>query len=263
MRLRAFAVLLAFVSVPALAQETVPTIPVEPVKQEPPPPPPWNGEVSAGYVQTEGNSDTRTSNARAEVIYQSKDWRNTFNAAAIQSQSSQLNELTGTEETQVSAERYSAGNKTDYNFTDRDYAFLSLEWEKDLIGGVRERTSETVGYGRKVLTGPAHLLDLELGAGVRQTEEQITANKAEDAIGRARLAYKWNFSETSFFGETIKAESGESNTFTESVTELKLSLIGKLFALASYTVRNNTDVAPGTEKTDTITAASLGWTFGK
>jgi len=228
-----------------------------------PPPPPWSGEVTAGLVATEGNSETRTANARAEVIYASEAWRNTFNAAAIQSQATQTNELTGQEENEVTAERYSLGNKSDFNFTEVDYAFLQLEYEKDLIGGVRERTSETVGYGRKVLTGPAHLLEVEAGLGARQTEEQGTGIGADDAILRGRLGYKWNFSETSFFGETIKAESGESNTFTESVTELRLSLIGKLFALGSYTIRANTDVPAGTKKTDTITAFSLGWTFGK
>ena len=252
MRFRTFCLLLAAVA-PGLAAAA----------EDPPPPTRWSGEVTAGFVETTGNSETRTANARGEVVYAVETWRNTFNASALQSQATQTNELTGLEENQVTAERYGAGNKSDFNFTERDYAFLQLEYEKDLIGGVRERTSETVGYGRKVLTGPDHLLELEAGVGARQTEQQGTGIKADDAILRGRLGYKWNFSETSFFGESLKAESGESNTFTESVTELRLSLVGKLFALASYTVRANTDVPPDTRKTDTITAFSLGWTFGK
>jgi putative salt-induced outer membrane protein YdiY len=42
-----------------------------------------------------------------------------------------------------------------------------------------------------------------------------------------------------------------------------VSLVGKLFALGSYTVRTNSDVPAGTRKTDTVTSLSLGWTFGK
>lgn len=223
------------------------------------PPPPWSGEASAGVVVTTGNSESSTANAKGEVVYASKLWRNTSSAAALRSE--QTDALTGDDV--VTAERYALGNKTDFNFTDRDYAFLALEFEKDLVGPVRERTSETVGYGRKILTGPAHLLEAELGAGARQTEAQGTREKFNDAIGRGRLAYKWNFSETSHFAETIKVESGDSNTTSESVTELRLSLVGKLFALASYTVRTNSDVPPDTKKTDTITAFSLGWSFGK
>jgi putative salt-induced outer membrane protein len=227
--------------------------------QDPPPKPKWSGEVSAGSVVTSGNSDSSTINAKGEVVYQSERWRNTLNGLALRTES----EDPATGDDVTTAERYLVGNKTDFNFTDRDYAFLALEFEKDLIGPVRQRTSETAGYGRKVLTGPEHLLEAELGAGSRQTEAQGTEEKESDLIGRLRVAYKWNFSETSYVGETIKVESGSSNTFSESVTELRVSLVEKLFALASYTVRTNSDVPAGAEKTDTITAISLGWTFGK
>jgi putative salt-induced outer membrane protein len=223
------------------------------------PPPPWSGEASAGLVVTTGNSESSTANAKFQGVYQSARWRNTTDVTTIKTE--QTDPATGDDVR--TAERYLLGNKTDFNFTDRDYAFLALEFEKDLVGPIRERTSETAGYGRKILTGPAHLLEAEIGAGARQTEDQGTAEENSDTIGRARVAYKWNFSETSAFGETLKVESGDSNTFTESVTELKVSLVGKLFALASYTARSNSDVPPGTKKTDTITALSLGWTFGR
>jgi len=225
---------------------------------------PWSGEVGAGYIATSGNSENRSVNAKGELVFTSERWRNTLNAAALHSQQTDA----VTHENVVSAERYTAGDKLDFNFTERDYAFVALEWEKDLVGPIRERMSETAGYGRKVLTGPAHLLELELGAGARQTETQVTpeapvAVESDDAIGRGRVAYRWNFTEASHFGETVKVESGKSNTTLESVTELKLTLVGKLFALASYTLRQNSDVPAGTKKTDTITTFSLGWSFGK
>ena len=221
------------------------------------PPPPWSGEASAGMVVTTGNSESSTTNAKGEVVYNSERWRNTFNASALNTSQTVAGLKTRT------AERYLVGNKTDFNFTDRDYAFLALEFEEDLTGAVRERTSETAGYGRKILTGPTHTLEAELGAGARQTEAQVTAEKNSDAIGRGRLAYKWSLGETSHFAETVKVESGDSNTFTESVTELRVSLVGKLFALGSYTLRQNSDVPAGAKKTDTITTINLGWSFGK
>ena len=219
---------------------------------------PWSGELTAGYLSTSGNSDSKSTNAKAEFVYTATKWRNTFTTSAIQSAQNGV----------ANAERYAAGDKGDFNFTERDYAFLAVEFEKDLFGPVRERTSETAGYGRKLLTGPEHLLEAELGAGARQTETQITALqttavKADDVIGRARVAYRWNFTEASAFHETVKVESGKSNTFLESISELKLSLVGKLFGVASYTLRQNTDVPPGTSKTDSITTFSLAWSFGK
>ena len=252
MRSRFFPLCALAVTMPSLAQDP------------PPPPPPWQGEVQAGLVMTTGNSETTTANAKVQAIYQSTDWRNTLDAGLIKTE--QTSKVTGLEE--VTAERYLVTDKLDWNMTANDYLFLSLEFEKDLVGPVRQRTSETAGYGRKILTGPDHLLEAELGAGMRQTESQITptapvAVKEDDVIARARAAYKWIFRPDSHFGETIKAESGDSNTFMESVTELRLALYGKLYAQASYTVRQNTKVPVGAEKTDTITAFSLGWTFGK
>jgi putative salt-induced outer membrane protein len=223
------------------------------------PPPPWSGEASAGAMVTTGNTESKTVNAKGVVVFNSERWRNTFNGEAINTSTTDP----ATDLTTRTAERYLAANKTDFNFDENDYAFLALDYEKDLYGPVRVRTSETVGYGRKVLTGPAHTLEAEIGAGVRQTEANVTEEKESEAIARGRIAYKWAFSETSHFAETIKVESGDSNTFTESVSELRVSLVGKLFALASYTVRNNSDVPAGIEKTDTITTINLGWSFGK
>jgi putative salt-induced outer membrane protein len=259
MSLRICGLLLAL-SVPmaAFAQSTAPP-------PAPPPPPPWTGEGSAGLVVTTGNSETTTANAKAQAIYASTDWRNTFDATVIKTE--QTSKVTGLEE--VTAERYLATNKSDFNLNERNYLFLALEFEKDLAGPIRQRTSETVGYGRKILTGPDHLLEAELGAGMRQTESQIiiptapVAVKDEDVIGRGRAAYKWTFRRDSHFGETLKVESGDTNTFVESVTEMRLSLIRKLYAQASYTARQNTKVPAGTEHTDTITAFSIGVTFGK
>jgi putative salt-induced outer membrane protein len=225
---------------------------------------PWSGEATAGLVRTSGNSDSTTANARLQVVYTAGRWRNTFDTGLIKTE--QVSQATGLEE--VTAERYFVGNKADFSLTERDYVFVALEYEKDLVGPIRQRTSETAGYGRKVLTGPEHRLELELGAGARQTETQVVIPSApvavedEDLIGRGRLAYKWQFGETSHAAETVKAESGQSNTYVESVSELRLALVGRLYAQASYTVRSNTDVPPGARKTDTITAFSLGWSFG-
>ena len=56
-------------------------------------------------------------------------------------------------------------------------------------------------------------------------------------------------------------EAGKSNTYAESVTAISAKLLGDLALVASYTIRNNSDVPPLTEKTDTFTALSLEYVF--
>jgi putative salt-induced outer membrane protein len=52
-----------------------------------------------------------------------------------------------------------------------------------------------------------------------------------------------------------------SNTFTQSLTELRANVIGALNLVLSYAVQHNSDVLPGTEKTDTYTTISLEYAF--
>jgi putative salt-induced outer membrane protein len=212
----------------------------------------WSGEIAAGYLATSGNTSTQSLNGKLGLDYTRESWKNSFKALSVYS----------TDQGEASSERYAASNKTDWNFSERNYVFASLDWEKDLFGGIRERTSETLGYGRKVLVGPTHLLDLEIGAGARQSKANLTGEREQDLIFRGSGLYTWKISETSEFKQALKVESGESNTFGEALSELKLSIVGNLFASLSYTLRHNTDVPEGTDRTDSFTAVNLSYGFG-
>ena len=56
-------------------------------------------------------------------------------------------------------------------------------------------------------------------------------------------------------------EAGDTNTYIETVTSLSAKVLGDLALVASYTIKHNTDVLPGTEKTDTYTALTLEYSF--
>lgn len=211
----------------------------------------WKGEAGAGLLATSGNSETQSINGKFLLDYLQARWKNAFTATA----------LNNGDEDGTTAERYTVGNKLDYNLDPKNYLFGAVDFEKDLFGGFRERTAETVGYGRHILTGPVHTLDAEIGGGARQTEEQGTGDKQNEAIVRAGGKYVWKISETSAFAQALKVEYGKSNTFTEAISELKLSVLGNLFAAVSFTTRNNSDVPVDTKKTDTFTAVSLSYAF--
>ncbi|WP_421793387.1 DUF481 domain-containing protein [Hydrocarboniphaga effusa] len=213
---------------------------------------PWWGEASLGVLSTSGNSETRSINGKFALNYQQDAWRNVLTAQAINTADSG----------ETSGERYLVTDKVDYTFSGQTYAFLAGEFEKDMFGGIRQRTSQTTGLGRHVLTGPRHLLDIELGAGARQQEAQESREKDSDLIGRFGLDYQWKLSDTSGIRQRVKVESGESNTFTESVSELKLYVIGNLFASLIFTVQNNSEVDPGVKHTDSSTAVNFSYAFG-
>ncbi|PTU30658.1 DUF481 domain-containing protein [Stenotrophobium rhamnosiphilum] len=212
----------------------------------------WSGDAGLGYIASNGNTKSSTANAKLSLIYTQDAWQNTFLASAMGSSSD--GESTG--------EQYGASDKLAYNFTPNDYVLASVEWAKDLEGPIGQRIVESLGYGRHVLTGPVHVLDLEAGVGARQETVNVTNERNKDIIGRFAGKYSWKISETSTFSEVLKVETGDDNTFTESITELKVNVVGNVFASASYTLRNNTTVPAGTSKTDTITALNLSYAFG-
>lgn len=220
----------------------------------------WTGKVELGALRTSGNSESESLNAGFALNHARNKWKNQFTAAAFSA--SQEDETTGDD--QQTAERYTAGYKTTYDFSRFNYAFGTLNWEKDLFGGVRERTTETVGYGRRLIATDTHKLDAEIGAGARQQETQKPESVSEsDAIGRGALKYLWVISDTSEFSQSLLVESGDTNTYSESISALKLSIIGPTFVNISYTVKNNSDVPAGNEKTDTFLALNVSYEFGK
>lgn len=213
---------------------------------------PWWGEASLGVLTTSGNSETRSINGKFTLDYASSSWSDELVAQAV-------NAADGGETT---GERYLLTNKLDYTFFEQNYAFLATDFEKDMFGGVRDRTSQTAGLGRHVLGGPRHRLDIELGAGARQQREQASREKDSDLIGRFGVDYRWNLSETSGIRQRLKVESGKANTFSESVSELRLYVIGNLFASVVLTVQNNSDVESGVKHTDSTTAVNFSYAFG-
>ena len=78
---------------------------------------------------------------------------------------------------------------------------------------------------------------------------------------RGGLDYLLHISETSEFEQKLLTEIGSENTYTESVTALRAKVVGNLALVLSYTIKNNSDVPPGIEKTDTFTAISLEYAF--
>jgi putative salt-induced outer membrane protein len=214
---------------------------------------PWWGEASAGLLNTSGNSKTSSGNAKFTLDYLQGPWRNAFLSQA----------QFASDDGETTGERYLVTDKIDYTFYEQNYAFLAADFEKDLFGGIRERTSQTAGLGRHFLTGPKHFLDIELGAGAREQTEQESREKDTDLIARFGTDYQYKINDHSGFRETIKVESGDANTFSQSVTELKLYVIGNLFASVIYTVQHNSQVEPGIKSTDTTTALNFSYAFGK
>ena len=213
----------------------------------------WSGEAAVGFLNTTGNTSARTLNATAAAAYKDGAWGHAAKFSALTAQTRKV----------TTDERYNAGYKATFDFTAFDYAFASLEYDNDRFAGIIERSTGAIGYGRRLLSLPKHALNVELGVGATQQKLATIEERENSAVGLVNAKYQWLISDSSAFTQTLKVEKSKDNTFINPISALKLVVVGQLFTTLSYEVRTNTDVPVGTNKTDTLTAINLGYSFGK
>lgn len=117
-----------------------------------------SGDASLGLLSTSGNTDTRSANGKLQLSYVVGPWTQEGKAAAVSAQQDNL----------TTDERYSLGYKLSRDFDAHNYVFLTLDYDNDRFAGIAERTTQALGYGRRLLTLPAHSLDAEIGLGATQ-----------------------------------------------------------------------------------------------
>lgn len=211
---------------------------------------PWSGKLAFGYLATSGNTDYSNLKSGIKIGYQSGQWQHFLEAFAIHA----------TEDQATTAEAYELGWKSERNLSEQDFLFGRVNWRKDRFSGYDTQLSESVGYGRRLIDRKAHKLNAEIGFGARQSELS-DGNKEDERIARGGLSYRWLFSESAEFNQNLVVESGPENIYRESISSLKSKLVGKLALVASFTVKNNSEVPVGVKKTDTYSALSIEYSF--
>lgn len=210
-----------------------------------------SGNVSVGALATSGNTESESVNADAQVQLDYAVWRQSARATAY----------TASEGGATTGERYTASLQSDYKFSERSYLFANVRYMRDRFGAFERRTVASAGLGRRFVDTETVELDLEAGVGRREQEPADSGEETEETITRGYAGLRWAFSGNGRFSQTLEVESGDSNTYGESVSAVRSQLVGTLALRLSYTVQHNSDVPAETERTDTITAVSLEYDF--
>ena len=211
---------------------------------------PWSGKASLGYLATSGNTETTSFNSAFEVTYDAEQWRHSVNGAAAGASESDA----------TTAENYQAGWKTEYKLTDPNYLFGLVDWRKDRFSGVDQDLAASVGYGRRLIDREKHQLNGEIGAGYKRSEF-ADGSTDRSVFGRLGFEYTWTFSENASFEETLAIETSTENSYIESISAVRASILGDFALVLSYTLRRNTNVPVGSVNTDKFSAVSLEYAF--
>jgi putative salt-induced outer membrane protein len=208
------------------------------------------GHISLGYTATTGNSDTSNLGAKLGLSYGKGKWYHVFSAEEIHT----------TDSGNTTAQNTQADAQSDYLFTPNNYVFGHLGYSHDQFSGIARRTSETLGYGRRLLHTDTQTWSAQIGAGARQERLQDNTSRSSPIV-QAATDYSLQISKNTSIGETLVAEWGSDNTRLQSATNLKVTMVKNLALVLSYVVKHNTSVPADTAGTDSYTMVSVDYGF--
>jgi putative salt-induced outer membrane protein len=241
----------------------------------------WSGAGELGFAASRGNAKSENLNAKLTFKKEDDQWKDNFYLTALRSKGEVTvatlgagGQLQNVKTYETTSNRYEAGASVGYKLDERSYIVGALRYENDDFSPFDYQAVVSVGYGYTVLKNTSDELSLEVGPGYKRyrpidtvdtsvTPPLVTSHDAQgEMVGRGLVAYKHSFTDTTSFVDTFLVEAGGDNTFMQNDAGLQVA-INKSFALkVGYQVRNNSDVAPGTKKTDQLITTNLVYNFG-
>jgi putative salt-induced outer membrane protein len=245
---------LAFVAVPA-----------PPAASEPPaafaPPAEFKPEkrlrdqAELSFVSTGGNTEVTTFSLKNTLRYGfTERFSVTWDAAA----------LYGKSDGEKNAERYATELRLDYALSERFYAFGNAGWRRDRFAGLEDRYVSGAGGGYRILPGPRHFLDGEIGL-TYIVDRYTTGERQDFPSGRVFTRYLFAFTERSRFSQTVEFlhDFGDPENYNiNTETAVTAALNSYLSLKMSYSVRyDNVPVPETLRRTDSAVSAALVFNY--
>jgi putative salt-induced outer membrane protein len=213
----------------------------------------WQPNAELGIVATTGNSDTVSVNGKLAAKGEDEAWLHDYYALFLRSR----------QEDDDTAERYEVGGKSGFKLTDRRYVYGALRYEDDQFSAYEYQATLSGGYGwHAIKTDPTTLL-FEIGPGYRNAEPAGPNDTENSVIVRAFGDFHHKFNENTEFFNTLLIESSSDNTFAQNDIGVSVKVSRSLALKAALQARHNSEVDPGTDKTDTLTTLNLVWSPDK
>ncbi|UVO49121.1 DUF481 domain-containing protein [Sphingomonas sp. SUN019] len=210
----------------------------------------WRGRAELGGYMSTGNTDTSGATAVIDLTREGLNWRHKLRAQGDYQRNAGI---TNREYLLVA---YEPNLKVD----DRRYVYGAAQFETDRFFGYTQRYSASAGAGYSAIKSPAVTLNLELGPAYRYTH--FTDDNVESSLAaRGSVDFDWKLSPGLTLRQDASAYVQRFNSTISSTSALAARVIGPLSAQFSYTVQYESEPPIGRVSTDTVSRASLVYTF--
>jgi putative salt-induced outer membrane protein len=211
----------------------------------------WSGKGTFGGVLARGNTETETINLNVDVENKLERWTHKAGASMLRTVTDDI----------TSADRWELRGESQYSLGERSYVFGALRYEDDAFTDYDYQATLSGGYGYRFIMTETTKLEAQIGAGYREAELRLTGEQEDGVIARGAVNFEHKLTATTLIYDRFLVESGSDNTFVQNALGLEVK-INDSFALGlDYSVRHNTDVLPGTDKTDQVLTANLVYGF--
>lgn len=220
----------------------------------------WSGKAELGVLLSDGNTESKSANAKLDLTHQGTKWKNNFYFAALYGENAEF----------ANAERYEARYQADVRMTDKLSWFFGLRGEQDRFSGFAYQATASTGVTYQFIDNPNTKLDASFGAGYRRLRPQVLIqlesgevidriDGEEDSEPVATLGsnYEHAFTENTKITNKLLAESGADNTSVTDDLALAVSINETLALAVGIGVRYNSDPPPLAESTDTLFTVNL------
>ncbi|MGD0483947.1 MAG: DUF481 domain-containing protein [Gemmatimonadales bacterium] len=205
--------------------------------------------IDLGFVSASGNTSLRTLNLAEQLVVRPGPWKFT-QAFAI---------VSGYTNGAETANNIHLGVRGDYAITPRVRAYGLAVFDRDRFAGIARRFGEQLGASYGALIGPAHVLDLEAGAG-RNQQTSPTAAITDYWLGRAAVHYRFTFRRNSYVDEKVELlqslRSGPERRVNSDAV-LLAPLVPGIALRFGYTIHFVNQPPPGFRQTDQVVSSGV------
>lgn len=210
----------------------------------------WQGQAELGASRSTGRTSYVGLFGSLELEREGLDWRHKLRARAEIQEGRNVTDV----------ERTVAAWQPNYKFDDRLYGYGLAQVETDPVQGYDGRYTAGFGLGYALLSAANAKLDVESGPAFRHIDN-IEGDPYSTVAARASLNLRWAIAPTLELKQTgaLYLEDGDSNA--NAITALDARLIGPLKARFSYDVRYENRLRGGGTHLDTLSRATLVYSF--
>ncbi len=253
----------------------------------------WRTSLEFGLIVTSGNTEGRLAKAKLDMEYDSAHFRNSVLFDFLYKKDESKSDLVDDDGNIVgqvtnkntTEHKYNIAVQSNYKVSDENKAlFARIAYDNNRFSSYEYQSSFSIGYNNRFFNSANGHLDISIGPGYRYDSinvERIVShfldnpyidpksplptnivNEKERSLQLFLSAfYERKLAENAYFSQNITMESSEDNTKTVAEIALSGSVGSALAVKTSLQIRHNSDVEEGFEKTDTITGATLVYTF--